>query len=149
MFISFPSLNNMFKFSECSCSNEWEFGSFFGNTILPHIQSQFIRKMSGVLALLNQLIRRMNHHLLRDTCISLCFLGHFPLIFATEKEVPSTVKSTQSDWNSSIQSSMLQGTWPKSAKCVQIFDDSQAYAIRFINCISLHSSSLWNPRNSL
>ena len=44
------------------------------------------------------------------------------------------------------QTSMLLGK-PKSAMCVQNFDDSRDIAIRITYRISLRTSSLWEPRH--
>ena len=47
------------------------------------------------------------------------------------------------------QMTMLSGTKPASAMCVQSFDDSRDRAIRITYRISLRSSSLWEPRRPL
>ena len=63
--------------------------------------------------------------------------------------IPVLAHQIAAEWGSGTLRWACSWALPKSAMCVQNFDDSRGPAIRITYHISLRSSSLWDPRHPL
>ena len=77
-----------------------------------------------------------------------CILSQIAPQIAVNLTIVKTTSTCLSLFGIDSQRSMLQGI-PRSAICVQKFDDSLSFAIRTTYRISLRSSSLREPRYPL